>query len=68
MNVYEIKIEDRKLRLNLVDQIEWFDEFMKITGGVDTLYDEYEIGTLFLNDEKQFIWIDKNNDVFKYDK
>lgn len=52
----------------LVDQIERFDEFMKISGGVDTLYDEYEVGTLFMNDNKQFIRIDKNNDVFKYDK
>ena len=52
MNIYEIKIEDRKLRLILVDQIDWFDEFMKISGGVDTLYDEYEVGTLFMNDNK----------------
>ena len=51
-----------------MDQIERLDELMKISGGVDTLYDDYEIGTLFMNDDKQFIRIDKNNDVFKYDK
>lgn len=41
---------------------------MKFNGGVDTLYEEYIAGTIFMNDEKQFIWIDPMNDVFKYDK
>lgn len=68
MNIYEIKVEDWKLWLVLVDQIEWFDEMMKFNGGVDTLYEEYIAGTIFMNDEKQFIWIDPMNDVFKYDK
>ncbi len=40
MNIYEIKVEDWKLWLVLVDQIEWFDEMMKFNGGVDTLYEE----------------------------
>lgn len=68
MNIYEIKVEDWKLWLVLVDQIEWFDEMMKFNGGVDTLYEEYIAGTIFMNDEKQFIWIDPMNDVFKYDR
>lgn len=41
---------------------------MKYSGGIDSIYEEYIVGTLFMNDEKQFIRIDPINDVFKYDK
>ena len=41
MNIYEIKIEDSKLWLNLVDKIERFDLQMNYQGGIDGFFDNY---------------------------
>lgn len=58
MNVFEFQISDDEVELKLVKQIDRFDEMMKLQGGVDSFYNDYYQGTIFMNDDLDFIRID----------